>query len=236
MTERAVVAMSGGQDSTTCLAWALDRFGQGNVHAVTFDYKQRHRVELDAAKTICELLDVPQIVLSVPAFAELGAAALTSADIDVASDATGTGNMHAERAGLPSTFVPGRNLIFLGLVAAYAAQHDIGHIVTGVCEADDAGYPDCRLAFVDAFELAAREAMGLDHLVVHTPLISRNKAETFKLADELGVLDLILDQTHTCYQGDRSIRWEWGHGCGMCPACGERAKGYDAFCSTATHR
>lgn len=147
----------------------------------------------------------------------------------MAADATGSGNEHAERHGLPSTFVPGRNLIFLGLVAAYAAQHDIGNIVTGVCEADDAGYPDCRGSFIDAFEHAANEAMGLEDMIIHTPLLTRTKAQTFKLADELGVLDIILEDTHTCYEGDRSTRWSWGYGCGDCPACQERARGYDSF-------
>lgn len=227
----AVVAMSGGQDSTTCLAWALDRWGAGAVHAVTFDYGQRHRVELDGARAICRDWNVPQLVLSVPAFAELGAAALTSRHIDVAADAEGTGNEHAERVGLPSTFVPGRNLVFLGLVAAYAAQHGIQNIVTGICEADASGYPDCRAEFASAFSVAAALAMGLssDDLVLYAPLLHLDKAATWALADDLGVLDEIVQRTHTCYRGDREVCWQWGYGCNECPACDERRNGFEQF-------
>jgi 7-cyano-7-deazaguanine synthase len=232
--QRAVVAMSGGQDSTTCLAWALEKYGAGNVHAITFDYKQRHRVELDAARGICASWSVPQVTLSVPAFAELGAAALTSDRIDVSADATGTGNAHAERRGLPSTFVPGRNLIFLGLVGAYAAQHAIGNVVTGICWADEAGYPDCRPEFRDRFEDALNAAMGLpdeSKIRVEAPLLFLDKAATWALADTLGVLETIIERTHTCYRGERDALHPWGYGCGTCPACVERANGFDTFTS-----
>ncbi len=231
----AVVAFSGGQDSTTCLAWAINRWGKDRVDAIGFDYRQRHRIELHQAQQICNEWGIPFTVLSVPAFAELGAAALTNRDIAVSVNAAGTGNLHAEDGGLPSTFVPGRNLIFLGLVAAYAAQHRIPNIVTGVCSADDAGYPDCRPEFIEAFQTAARVAMGFrddddtSGLYVHAPLLHLSKAATFGLAADLGVLDTIIEQTHTCYHGNRSTRHPWGYGCGECGACVERAKGFEAF-------
>lgn len=227
---KAVVAFSGGQDSTTCLLWALDRWGEGNVHAVSFDYGQRHRVELEVAKRICEKLGVPQIVLSLPAFRELGAAALTTPAIDVraAEDVQGSGNAHAERVGLPSTFVPGRNLVFLSLVSAYAVQHNIRNVVTGICEADDAGYPDCRASFKVALEEAICEGMGTN-VGLWAPLLALDKAQTFALAAKLNGLELVLDESHTCYEGDHDTRHEWGFGCGSCPACVERAKGWDGY-------
>jgi len=226
----AVVAMSGGQDSTTCLAWALEEVGAGRVHAVTFDYGQKHRVELECAAEICEQWNVP-------AFNELGAAALTNRNIDVDADAAGTGNEHAERIGLPSTFVPGRNLIFLGLVAAYAAQHDIPNVITGVCAADEAGYPDCRPEFIVSFQDTARIAMGIqstDKLKVYAPLLYLDKAGTFALADEAGALKTIIEQTHTCYNGDHETFHRWGYGCGDCPACQERANGFQLFEASQT--
>ncbi len=230
----AVVAMSGGQDSTTCLAWAIDRWGPGRVHAVAFDYGQRHAVELDSAEAICFKLGVPFLVLGIDAFAQLGAAALTSPTIDVATDATDSGNEHAEREGLPSTFVPGRNLIFLGLVGAYAAQHGITNVVTGVCAADEAGYPDCRPEFIVSMQHALNMAMGLPYsreggITIHAPLIFLDKAKTWKLAADLGILETIVRDTHTCYNGDRTQLHDWGHGCGECGACVERAAGYASW-------
>jgi len=227
--QKAVVAMSGGQDSTTCLAWAIDKYGAENVHAVTFDYGQRHRVEMYAAMTICRKWRIPQMVLSVPAFEQLGAAALTNESIDVNVDAAGTGNDYAEAAGLPSTFVPGRNLIFLGLVAAFAVQHGIGNIVTGVCYSDEAGYPDCRPEFIETFEQVARVAMGNDDLTIHAPLLYLSKGATFSMAEALGVLSTIIVETHTCYNGVRDALHPWGWGCGTCGACIERADGFAEF-------
>lgn len=231
MTEGAVVAFSGGQDSTTCLAWAIHRWGRERVHTVGFDYGQRHRVELAQARRIAELMGVPYTLLDVPAFKQLGAAALTNDSIAVSAE--GGDNVHAQRHGLPSTFVPGRNLIFLGLTAAYAAQRDISNIVTGICAADEAGYPDCRPEFKASFELAVRAAMGRRDLVVHAPCLHITKADTFALAHRLGVLDVILEETHTCYEGDHDTMNPWGYGCGECPACHERAAGWDAYCRAA---
>lgn len=231
MNNKAVVALSGGQDSTTCLFWALKKWGKQNVHAVTFNYGQRHLVELNCAKKISEFADVPLTILSVPAFSELGAAALTNQNINVSADAIGTGNAHAEANDLPSTFVPARNLIFLGLLGAYAAQHGILNIVTGVCEADEAGYPDCRKQFIEDFQSTINSALGFEDsehkMIVHTPLINLNKAQTWELAASLNVLDLIIDETHTCYEGDHVTVNEWGFGCAECAACIERANGFD---------
>ena len=227
---KAVVALSGGQDSVTCLFWALNQFGDGNVEAVAFNYGQRHSIELECAARIAEKAGVKLTTLSVPAFNELGAAALTNTDIAVNADATDTGNVHAENQNLPSTFVPARNLIFLGLLGAYAAQHEITNIVTGVCEADEAGYPDCRSLFIESFEETINLALGFESwtMIVHTPLITLNKAKTFELADRLGVLDVIVNDTHTCYEGvhDADHFHAWGYGCGECPACVERMNGF----------
>lgn len=241
----AVIALSGGQDSTTLLAWACHRFGEHRVRAIGFRYGQRHAVELDQAAAIAAKFGVPFQVLDIAALGQLGAAALTSPDIEVNADAEGTGNDHAERGGLPSTFVPGRNLLFLGLVGAYAAQHDIPNIITGICEADEAGYPDCRLEFAQSMETTLNLAMGLPvrtnamfsgepgiHLLA--PLLTLDKADTWRLADELNVVDVIVNDTHTCYRGEHDTLHSWGYGCGDCPACDERRKGFEQAFADAT--
>lgn len=232
MSDGAVVLASGGQDSTTCLAWAIDKYGKEQIYPIAFDYGQRHKVELEQGRKICSILDVREPVLvPVPALSQFGAAALTNPSIEVEAKASEeSSNQFAWSHDLPSTFVPGRNLIFLGLAVAYGAQQGIYDLVTGVCEADAAGYPDCRASFIAAMADAASYALD-DAVNIYTPLIEINKAQTFKLAQELGVLDIILEHTHTCYEGDRSVRYEWGFGCGTCPACMERAKGYWEFTS-----
>jgi len=227
----ALVLLSGGQDSSTCLYWALTYFTR--VQAVAFDYGQRHRVELDQAALIAQRAGVPFEILTVPALSEIGGAALTSDSINVAADATGSGNAYAERHGLPSTFVPARNAILLATAAALAARAGLNTIVTGVCEADDAGYPDCRAAFVGALEAALRLALDDPELTIAAPLLRANKALTFKLADELGCLGDVLALSHTCYEGDRSLNHDWGYGCGECPACLTRAAGFEAYRSAA---
>lgn len=228
---KVVVLHSGGQDSTTCLMWAIDLWGADKILTVNFDYGQRHKIEQQCADKISDILEVPRPYrIKVEALKALGGAALTNDDIRVDADATGTGNTWAEDHGLPSTFVPGRNLIFLSLAAAYAAQQGAKALVTGVCEADAAGYPDCREAFVRATEQAISAALD-DEFFIHAPLLTLNKAKTFGFANALGGLDLIIQETHTCYEGvhDRDSRHEWGHGCGQCPACVERARGYFEF-------
>lgn len=228
----AVVLHSGGQDSSTCLAWAIDRWGKDNVYPVAFDYVQRHSVELKQAEAVCRELGV-RFPVRIPAtgLAYIGGAALTNQEIEVNTNAKDTGNVYAEEHGLPSTFVPGRNLLFFTLAAAFGAKMGIYTLVTGVCEADDAGYPDCRESFVRSAEKTLRLALDEPWVEVHAPLLHRSKAETFELAAELGVLEMVLEHTHTCYNGDRSHRHPWGYGCGECGACQERAKGWDGYIS-----
>jgi len=229
--EGAVVLLSGGQDSTTCLAWAKGMWDR--VHTLAFDYSQKHSVELKQAAKIADLFGVEShTVLPVEALKRLGHAALTDSDIEVELEAgNDSANYWAADHGLPSTFVPGRNMIFFTLGAAHAAHLGHQNIVTGVCEQDRAGYPDCRAEFVEA----AQEALSLaldDRFLIHAPLLQRSKAETWALADELGILDVIVEHTHTCYHGERSRTHPWGAGCGECPACDERRKGFEKYISS----
>jgi 7-cyano-7-deazaguanine synthase len=203
----AVVLFSGGQDSTTCLAWALRRFRR--VEAVTIDYGQRHRVELDCARAIAERCAVPHRILPCDSFTALGGNALIS------SEAVRDGVR--PDTGLPNTFVPGRNLIFLCLVAAHAWQRSIANLVTGVCQTDFSGYPDCRQTTMVALQAALRAGMDWP-FTIHTPLMFLTKAESVRLAVELDALPL-LALSHTCYNGSRPP-------CGTCPACLLRAKGF----------
>jgi 7-cyano-7-deazaguanine synthase len=228
MTSRALVLFSGGQDSTVALAWALDRFEA--VETIGFDYGQRHRVELDCRATIRDALPAlsPLYAQRLGAdhmvdLAALGAISETALTRDTA--------IAFAETGLPTTFVPGRNLIFLTFAAALAYRRGAKHIVLGVCETDYSGYPDCRDDTIKAMQVAL--GLGLDRrLVLHTPLMWRDKAQTFALARALGgdaLLDLVVEQSHSCYLGDRSTRHPWGYGCGTCPACDLRAKGYAAY-------
>lgn len=228
MTSRALVLFSGGQDSTVALAWALDRFEA--VETIGFDYGQRHRVELDCRATIRDALPAlsPLYAQRLGAdhmvdLAALGAISETALTRDTA--------IAFAETGLPTTFVPGRNLIFLTFAAALAYRRGARHIVLGVCETDYSGYPDCRDDTIKAMQVAL--GLGLDRrLVLHTPLMWRDKAQTFALARALGgeaLLDLVVEQSHSCYLGDRSTRHSWGYGCGSCPACELRAKGYAAY-------
>ena len=227
--EQAIVLHSGGQDSSTCLAWAIREFGAENVRPLTIFYGQRHEIEMKCAAEICADLDLPEPeILPLEALSLLEAAALTSPEIEVSGDATGTGNVFAEEHGLPSTFVPGRNLLLFTLAAAYGAKFGAYNIVSGVCETDAAGYPDCRGSFVLAAQIAISEALA-HGVEIHAPLLHRSKAETFALAEELGVLELILKKSHTCYRGNHEALHAWGYGCGECPACHEREKGWIGF-------
>lgn len=211
MSEQALVVLSGGQDSTTCLYWALERFGRGRVEAITFDYRQRHRIELECAANVAALAGVGHTVLPIDTFAALGGNALTdpAEPVPEGKDARG--------GGLPATFVPGRNLIFLTFAAAYAWPRDIGNLVTGTAQTDYSGYPDCRRATIDALERTL--SLGLERETrIHTPLMDLSKKETVLLAVELGALDAMA-LTHTCYRGERPP-------CGSCTACVLRAKGF----------
>lgn len=224
----AIVLLSGGQDSTTCLAWAQKAL-KADVRALSFDYGQRHSIELKQSARIADIFGVDHEVLPVEALSRLSSAALTNPDIDVEAEASAeSGNVHARTHGLPSTFVPGRNMLFFTLAAAYGSQFGVYDLVTGVCEQDRSGYPDCRSEFVNAAIIALSTALD-ERVDIHAPLLFRSKADTWRLADTLGVLDIIVQETHTCYHGDRSVMHEWGAGCGECPACVERAKGWNTY-------
>jgi 7-cyano-7-deazaguanine synthase len=223
----AMVLLSGGQDSTTCLAWALRKFEE--VHCVSFDYDQRHRVELDVGAKIAEIMGVPRTVLHVPALSEIGAASLTNAGIPSEMDAEGTGNVYAAEHNLPSSFVPARNAILLSTAMALAAPMGIYDLVTGVCEEDEAGYPDCRSDFVVAMEDCLECALADGRVSIAAPLLHLSKASTFALADDLNALEVVLDYSHTCYNGEHKTRHEWGFGCGECPACQTRRRGFEEF-------
>ena len=228
MEDGALVLFSGGQDSTTCLAWALDRFPR--VETVGFDYGQRHRVELDVRPGILAALAavMPALaarlgedrVVDLAVLGRISETALTrETEIAMRTD------------GLPNTFVPGRNLVFLTLAAAIAYRRGLRHLVVGVCETDYSGYPDCRDDTMKAMQLALN--LGMERrFVVHAPLMWRDKAATWRLAETLGgpaLVDLVRLETHTCYHGDRTHRHDWGFGCGACPACELRAAGYARF-------
>jgi 7-cyano-7-deazaguanine synthase len=224
----ALVLFSGGQDSTVCLAWALQRFA--TVETIGFDYGQRHSIELAVRPRIreriraldsswCENLKDDHVV-RIDALAAISETALTR---DVAIEVTDS--------GLPTTFVPGRNLIFLSFAGALAYRRGAKHLVAGMCETDFAGYPDCRDDTIKAMQVAL--GLGMDRrFVIHTPLMWMDKAATFALAQEIGgerFIDLLVEETHTCYLGDRSHRHAWGYGCGQCPACRLRAEGFSKW-------
>ena len=221
-SESALVLFSGGQDSTACLAWALERFS--HVETVGFAYGQRHHVELACRPGIRAALaaqwpnlGADHLLDLAGAMAGVGATALTS---DAAI------MMGAE--GLPTTFVPGRNLLFLTMAGALAYRRDLRHIEGGMCETDYSGYPDCRDDTIKAMQLALNLGMQR-RFVLHTPLMWLDKAATFTMAERLGILETTLELTHTCYRGDRSRRHDWGYGCADCPACDLRAAGWRRF-------
>lgn len=235
MSETALVLFSGGQDSTTCLAWALERFSK--VETVGFDYGQRHRVELEVRPRILEALQTnfpgwsgrlgADHVLDLSVLGAVSETALTR-DVVIAMD----------EGGLPTTFVPGRNILFVTFAAALAYRRGARHLVTGVCETDYSGYPDCRDDTLKALQVALNLGMERRY-VVHTPLMWVDKAATWALAGDLGgdeLVRLIRDETHTCYQGDRDHHHAWGWGCGACPACDLRAKGYERWVASAGAR
>ncbi|WP_232476692.1 7-cyano-7-deazaguanine synthase QueC [Vitreoscilla filiformis] len=224
----ALVLFSGGQDSTACLAWALERFSR--VETLGFDYGQRHRIELD-----CRLTVRTELARQFPAWAaRLGEDHLL--DLSVLGQISDCA-LTAERAiemqanGLPNTFVPGRNLLFLTFAATLAYRRGLSVLVGGMCETDYSGYPDCRDNTLKALQVAL--SLGLDGpMTVETPLMFLDKADTWALTQQLGgeaLNRLIVEHTHTCYLGERGTLHPWGHGCGHCPACELRAKGWDAW-------
>ncbi|WGG47323.1 7-cyano-7-deazaguanine synthase QueC [Rossellomorea sp. DA94] len=211
-TEKALVVFSGGQDSTTCLFWAKKAFNE--VEAVTFNYGQRHVAELDCAKEIAEDLNVPHHILDMSLLNQLAPSALTRTDEEITQ-------LEGE---LPSTFVPGRNLLFLSFAGILAKQIGAKHIVTGVCETDFSGYPDCRDIFVKSLNVSLNLSMD-EQFVIHTPLMWINKAQTWEMADDLGAFQYIQENTLTCYNGLK------GSGCGECPACELRQRGLEEYTS-----
>ena len=220
MEDKALVLFSGGQDSTTCLAWALARYP--HVETIGFTYGQRHAVEMDCREPVRQATAGPRLgpdhlVDLTATLNALGQSALTS---DTAIAMT--------EEGLPNTFVPGRNLLFLTCAAAIAYRRGLRRIVAGMCETDYSGYPDCRDDTVKAMQLALNLGMQR-RFVVETPLMWRDKAATWALAHELGgdsLVGIIIEHTHTCYMGDRIHRHDWGYGCGTCPACTLRGDGW----------
>lgn len=209
--EKAVVVFSGGQDSTTCLFWALKKFKQ--VELVTFNYNQRHSEEIEVAKEIAQEQQLPHHILDMGLLNQLAPNALTRADLKIADGGEGE---------LPNTFVPGRNLLFLSFATILAKQINAKHIVTGVCETDFSGYPDCRDIFVKSLNVTLNLSMD-DDFVIHTPLMWLDKAQAWELADELKVFEYIRENTLTCYNGIK------GSGCGECPACKLRQRGLDIY-------
>ena len=232
VTERALVLFSGGQDSTVSLAWALERFA--HVETIGFHYGQKHRIELDVRPNVLAALR-----RAFPAWAEklgedhmveieaLGRMSDTALTRDVA--------IRFEANGLPNTFVPGRNLLFLTFAAATAYRRDIRRLVLGVCETDYSGYPDCRDDTMKAMQVALSLGMA-SRFVVETPLMWIDKAETWRLAERLGglgLVEIVRRETHSCYLGDRQHFYDWGFGCGECPACRLRAEGYRRYSAGA---
>lgn len=211
--DKAVVVFSGGQDSTTCLFWALQNFSE--VETITFDYGQRHKLEIECATSIAADLGVKQTILDMSLLNQLAPNALTRHDVDIAH----------EEGQLPNTFVDGRNLLFLSFAAIVAKQAGARHLITGVCETDFSGYPDCRDVFVKSLNVTLNLSMDYD-FVIHTPLMWLNKANTWKMSDELGAFNYIRERTLTCYNG------LIGDGCGECPACKLRKAGLDQFLTT----
>jgi len=232
-SETALVLFSGGQDSTTCLAWALQRFAR--VEMLGFSYGQRHAIELECRDRLSSGIRSlrpdwakklgDSHTLEIPTLAEISDTALTR-DVAIAMG----------KDGLPNTFVPGRNLVFLTFAAALAYRRGICHIIGGMCETDYSGYPDCRDETIKALQSALNLGMA-NQFELHTPLMWLDKASTWKLAHDLGgagLVDLIREHSHTCYLGERGAQHEWGYGCGECPACALRAKGWREY-AAGTH-
>ena len=231
-SEKALVLFSGGQDSAICLAWALDHYQE--VETIGFDYRQRHSVELDCRINILRKIRslMPawssklgeDHLIDLPALSKISDTALTR-DSEISLD----------ESGLPSTFVPGRNLVFLTFAGIVAYRRGAQHLVVGMCETDYSGYPDCRDDTVKACQVAMN--LGMDaHFVIHSPLMWSDKADTWDLAEKLGgesLINLIIEETHTCYLGDREQRHPWGYGCGACPACVLRLRGWETFSKRA---
>lgn len=217
MENKALVLLSGGQDSTTCLAWAKKQYKE--VEAIGFIYGQKHDVEIDCARLICDKFDVKYTVIDVTgSFAGIQSALLQhKQDVNAPHDLN---------FNLPASFVPGRNMIFLSVAMAYAYNKEINVVVTGVCQEDSSGYPDCRFDFIKEMQYAGQYALDHHAMKIVTPLMNKTKAETWKMASELNILDVIINMTHTDYNGNRQTLNEWGYGTLDNPSSRLRAAGY----------
>ncbi|MBN2736697.1 MAG: 7-cyano-7-deazaguanine synthase QueC [Spirochaetales bacterium] len=220
--EAALVLTSGGQDSTTCLFWALKNFA--SVQAISFFYSQKHAIEVETAREICDELKIPFKLVDISFMKDLVVSNLFQGTADVNQGS------HPQDDKVPSTFVPYRNLLFLTLASGWAGTINTRHLVTGVCETDYSGYADCRDVFIKSAQSTLNLASDFKNsrVVIHTPLMWLTKAEEFRMAQELGCLDFIIQRTLTCYNGDKTMN-DYGFGCGQCPACKLRAKGYQEF-------
>ena len=218
--EHALVLFSGGQDSTTCLFWALNNFKK--VYTISFNYGQKHSKEIEIASSICKKLDVEHKIVDISLLSELVISNLFLGKGDLNED-------HKLNKDVPSSFVPYRNMIFLTFAAAWASTIRVYHIVMGVCETDYSGYADCRDVFIKSIQTSLNLATDFkEKVIIHTPLMQLTKAKAFRFANELGCLDFIIKETLSCYNGQETMN-EYGKGCGDCPACKLRKKGYEEY-------
>lgn len=220
--QKCVVSFSGGQDSTTVALWAKKEFEK--VVLLGFDYNQKHKIELEQAQLIAKKLELPLHVIKIDFLQDIVQSALLSCSTQEVNDA------HHTNKNLPASFVPNRNALFITITHSFAQKIQAHHIALGVSQQDYSGYPDCRDYFIKNIELALNLGSESD-IKIHTPLMNKTKAEEFLLAKELEALDIILEDTHTCYNGVRDIRHSWGYGCGECNACILRKNAYEEFLS-----
>lgn len=220
LNNKALVIFSGGMDSTVCLGWALNNFSE--VEAVSFGYGQKHSVELEQARWICFNKNIKWNFIDISFFSTIVESALTS-----------NGNVnekHKQHKNLPASFVPNRNAMFITIAHAYAQKIGFDNLIFGACQADEMGYPDCREDFVK--EIQRTLNMGSEtNIVIHTPIIFKTKEEIFEMAEREGILNEVLEDSHTCYNGDREKRHPWGYGCDSCPNCKLRKEGYQKYIS-----
>jgi len=217
----ALVVFSGGQDSTTCLGWAKRRYER--LETITFHYHQKHSIEVEQAKIIAQRLEVPNYVVSLDIFAQLSDSALLEVNKTQNINAS-----HHAKPNLPASFVPNRNAMFFTIAHAYAQKQGLSDIITGINQTDYSGYPDCREEFIQSLEQSLN--IGSESTINFVyPLIHLSKAQTFALAKQEGVLELVLEHSHTCYNADHTTSHPWGYGCNQCPACHLRAKGWENY-------
>jgi len=225
MKNSAICLFSGGQDSTVCLYWAIRNFDE--VIALSMDYGQKHSIELSQAKKIAAIAEVQHVIVPVNLDFMSDSSALLTDDLKVTEN-------HKLRSDLPATFVPGRNMLFLTLASSFAYVKRYSHIVTGVCQEDYSGYPDCRDNFVKALQVTVNLAMD-SNLTIHAPLMNQSKADIWALANDLNIQDLVVSETHTCYSGVRTLN-AWGRGCGECPSCELREHGWEVYLKNKKER